>query len=251
MKRIILLSILLIILGCKKSNAQFSDGNSIRTTAKSNENNIVIPINSDTKIIFTDKIQNYWKKPKIIINKDTLSIKGWDDDWGSELDIKISPNKKYIIIDAIITDMPSSENALNTSENYTCRLISIERTMVIDSFQSNCDGEWNSNNQWVSDDEVFFSEQSTLTKYINEKCENSRFSIRIDDNRYEILDKEKIISKGIVKINRTENPNIISLGKIEGAFYKDSIVIQNYGNSKNEYIHFVQCDSKYLTFVRK
>lgn len=87
--------------------------------------------------------------------------------------------------------------------------------------------------------------------YVLKSCKNSRFSISITDGNYKIFDKKKIISKGIVKINRTENPNLISLGKIEGAFYKDSIVIQNYGNSMNEYIHFVQCDSKYLTFVRK
>lgn len=41
-------------------------------------------------------------------------------------------------------------------------------------------------------------------------------------------------------------PNTVS-GQIE----ENSILIQNYGNSMNEYHHFVECDEKYLEFVKQ
>ncbi len=258
MKNIILLCTLICLINCKKSNAQQTDVNKVVNKHINKENQKNVTINENVKLIFTDKVQNYWKKPKLIINKDTLSIKGWDDEWGSELDIKISPNKKYIIVDAIITDMPSSENELNTSENYTCQLISIYKSEILDSFQTACDGEWNDNNEWTSNGEIIFlsnennnSKRLINSTYVAKNCENSRFTIHLENNVYEILDRGKIISKGKINQDKTSNSNIIKLGKIEGSYYKDSIVIQNYGNSINEYNHFVQCDSKYLTFIKK
>lgn len=250
MKRIILLCILLIGLSCKKSNALLSNDSSFRTIAKLNENQKILPINGDTKIIFTDKKGNYWTKPKLIIKNDTLAIKNWDEEWGSELDIRISPNKKYFVIDAIISNSVEDYQN-NVNENYTCRLISVERTMIIDSFQSDCDGEWNSNNQWISDNEILFSAQNMMVKYINKKCENNRFSIRIEDNRYEILDKGKIISKGNIQGDMKKESQKIKLGKIETVFYEDSLVIENYKNSDISKAHFIQCKSKYLTFEKQ
>ena len=40
----------------------------------------------------------------------------------------------------------------------------------------------------------------------------------------------------------------IKFKKIGGEYKNGSIVIQNYGNSMNEYNHFEDCDSKYLKF---
>lgn len=91
--------------------------------------------------------------------------------------------------------------------------------------------------------------------YILKTCENSKFSINIKNMQknivFKICDKTKTISKGIVNIDKTENPITIGLGKIDGMYYGDSIVIQNYGNSMNEYDHFVQCDQKFLTFIKE
>lgn len=38
--------------------------------------------------------------------------------------------------------------------------------------------------------------------------------------------------------------------EIEGQFTKNSIVIQNYGNSMNEYLNFDECDIKYLELLK-
>lgn len=258
MKNIILLCTLFCLINCKKSNAQQTDVDKVVNTHINKENQKNVTINEDVKLIFTDKVQNYWTKPKLIINKDTLSIKGWDDEWGSELDIKISPNKKYIIVDAIITDMPSSKDELNTLENYTCQLISIYKSEVLDSFQTACDGEWNDNNEWTSNGEIIFlSNDNNNSKilinstYEAKNCENSRFSIHLENNVYEILDRGKIISKGKINQDKTNNSNIIKLGKIEGVYYKDSIVIENYKNMDIKKAHFIQCNSRFLTFEKK
>jgi hypothetical protein len=105
--------------------------------------------------------------------------------------------------------------------------------------------------------EIYAPKKATLINenkinglYVLKSCESSRFSIKIDiknsDYNYSIIDKTKIILKGKAIINKTQ----IKLGKIEGVISDNDIVIQNYGNSMNEYNHFTQCDEKYLTFEK-
>ncbi len=91
--------------------------------------------------------------------------------------------------------------------------------------------------------------------YVLKTCENSRFKIKIEKNSggysFLIYDKNKIISKGKVKKQEVEGSTYLSFGKIEGQYENDKIQIQNYGNSINEYIHFTQCEEKYLSFVKQ
>lgn len=89
--------------------------------------------------------------------------------------------------------------------------------------------------------------------YILESCENSRFSLKIgDNNSFRILDKTKTISSGKLSFDKDNKlPLSCSFGKIGALFYGDSIIIQNYGNSMNEYEHFTQCDEKYLIFKKQ
>lgn len=91
--------------------------------------------------------------------------------------------------------------------------------------------------------------------YLLKSCAAGRFSIKLykiqQDYNFSVYDKDKIISKGTLGIDNLEKPMQISLGKIGGAFYGDSIVIQNYGNLMNEFNNFTQCDEKYLSFLKK
>lgn len=255
----LLLLILPILLCCKQQD---------KNTVKTNDNNIttkkLVSKRRDTIILITknlslyfgnyDKMQNLWKNPKLIRNnKDTLYIQNWDENWGSELIIKTSYNKKFMILDAIIKDVVEDDDKTQLYENYTCQLIDVLNSFVIDSFQGNCDGEWNKDNEWVSNNEVMFigNNDKKSSIYVSKDCENSRFSLKIFDNTFQILDKGKTISKGIIEINKSQTSNVISLGKIDGVNYGDSIVIQNYGNSVNQFMHFTQCDKKYLTFIKK
>lgn len=91
--------------------------------------------------------------------------------------------------------------------------------------------------------------------YILQTCENGRFKISINKKGalyiYNILDREKSISKGKIIILKEDNTIYLTFGKIEGILQDDSIHIQNYGNSMNKYKHFTQCGDKYLIFKKK
>ncbi|MDQ6531050.1 hypothetical protein [Flavobacterium sp. LHD-85] len=90
--------------------------------------------------------------------------------------------------------------------------------------------------------------------YVLESCEDSRFKIKIEKKAGEYLfliyDRNKVISKGKVKKQKDDEILYLSFGKIGGMYDTDKIQIQNYGNSMNEFVHFVQCDEKYLTFIK-
>lgn len=90
--------------------------------------------------------------------------------------------------------------------------------------------------------------------YILTSCENSRFKIKIEKKAGEysflIFDRNKIISKGKVGKHTEDDTLYLNFGKIGGLYDTDTIQIQNYGNTMNEYVHFTQCGEKYLTFIK-
>lgn len=96
---------------------------------------------------------------------------------------------------------------------------------------------------------------SLIGAYVLESCENSRFQIIINKKKgeyfYIITDKSKTIAKGKAKITDNQKYTSIMLGLIGGIFSRKDIQIQNYGNEMNQFIHFTQCDEKYLTFVKR
>lgn len=96
--------------------------------------------------------------------------------------------------------------------------------------------------------------QDITGTYILKSCENSRFKIKIEKksgiNSFLIYDKNKIISKGKVKMQNEEGTLYLTFGKIDGLYENNKIQIQNYGNSMNEYVHFTQCEEKYLSFIK-
>lgn len=91
--------------------------------------------------------------------------------------------------------------------------------------------------------------------YILKSCEDSRFKIKIskqgDVYNYTILDKKKSISKGLLKTEKNKSKIYLTLGKIEGFYNKNELNIQNYGNSANENVPFIQCEEKSLSFIKQ
>ena len=89
--------------------------------------------------------------------------------------------------------------------------------------------------------------------YKNEPC-NISIEITKDTNKtkyfYKIVDNNQTKSQGYISSIKSngEGGFYIKFKKIDGMYENDSIVIQNYGNSMNEYNHFEDCDSKYLKF---
>lgn len=89
--------------------------------------------------------------------------------------------------------------------------------------------------------------------YRNEPC-NISIEITKNTNKtkyfYKIVDNNQTKSQGYISSIKSngEGGFYIKFKKIDGMYENDSIVIQNYGNSMNEYNHFEDCDSKYLKF---
>ncbi len=102
---------------------------------------------------------------------------------------------------------------------------------------------------------LVLQENSIEGFYILKTCESSRFKIKIikqeDIYSYTILDNKKSINKGIVKIENNKNKICLTFGKIVGFYNNDELKIQNYGDSMNEYVHFIQCEEKYLSFIKQ
>ncbi|WP_326984689.1 hypothetical protein VUJ46_09220 [Chryseobacterium sp. MYb264] len=99
--------------------------------------------------------------------------------------------------------------------------------------------------------------QALEGKYNAKTCENGRFSIELTDKDgkkvgYKIYDSKKVIASGRAEISKSEKKNEfdISLGAMGGLLKGDTLVIQNYGNSMNEFDHFGQCADKYLNFIK-
>ena len=88
--------------------------------------------------------------------------------------------------------------------------------------------------------------------YKNEPC---NISIEIKNANktkylYKIVDNNQTKSQGHISSIKSngEGGFYIKFKKIGGVYENGSIIIQNYGNSMNEYNHFEDCDSKYLKF---
>ena len=89
--------------------------------------------------------------------------------------------------------------------------------------------------------------------YKNEPC-NISIEIAKNTNKakyfYKIVENNQTKSQGYISSIKSngEGGFYIKFKKIDGVYENGSIVIQNYGNSMNEYNHFEDCDSKYLKF---
>ena len=89
--------------------------------------------------------------------------------------------------------------------------------------------------------------------YKNEPC-NISIEIAKNTNKakyfYKIVENNQTKSQGYISSIKSngEGGFYIKFKKIGGVYENGSIVIQNYGNSMNEYNHFEDCDSKYLKF---
>ncbi len=93
-------------------------------------------------------------------------------------------------------------------------------------------------------------------KFTAKTCEDGRFSIMLESkgNRigYKIFDKKKVFASGKANIYKTDKSNEfnLSIGAMGGILKGDTLTIQNYGNSMNQFDHFGQCADKYLNFVK-
>lgn len=112
------------------------------------------------KLVFSqfNKEFNLWYSPKLIVDGDTILITGLDNENGAELSINKSPNSNYFVIDNIIKGYIENSNGEKIlHENFMCVIVNVKEAKVEQSLQSECDGAWNEQNEWVSAGNVVFA----------------------------------------------------------------------------------------------
>ncbi|MCL2290798.1 MAG: hypothetical protein FWC34_08900 [Bacteroidetes bacterium] len=145
-----------------------------------NENNSVCQQDTLIKLSEThgilylryDKEMELWYEPHIVYfsKNDTLKIQDFFIENGSDLYVNVSPNKKYAVIDNIAKGYVEGVEEKILHEIYFCVIIDIENAKVIETMQSDCSGEWDKDNNWVSGDKIIFSSTGTIqneTQYLH------------------------------------------------------------------------------------
>ena len=83
-------------------------------------------------------------------------------------------------------------------------------------------------------------------KYLSdsETCKISLFLNK--KGNYELKVNDKYKDSGHIHISKEENNLYINFGIISSLYTEDFIVFQNSGNAMNPYIHFEECDEKFI-----
>ena len=104
-----------------------------------------------------DREFEMYQKPILKKGKNILKINGYDDSNFSDGNvISISPNNKFIVLDYISKGYVEHNNEKELYENYFCVIIDLIKHKVVAQLQSDCGGEWNNNNQFVSNGKIVF-----------------------------------------------------------------------------------------------
>lgn len=84
----------------------------------------------------------------------------------------------------------------------------------------------------------------------NKIC-NESIKIELKKDSFFIYEGVNLKGKGIYKLIEDNSNTYLQMNSIEGLYKRDSIIIQNYGNSMNEFVLFSECDAKYLYFIKQ
>jgi len=135
--------------------------NTFSETVDSFTDSIKVIHYEEFQLVFTqfNKEFRLWYSPKLVVNTDTLLIEGLANENGSELSISKSPNGNFFVMDNIIKGYVEDGNGEKIlHENFTCIIVNVKEAKVIQNLQSECDGSWNNQNEWVSADNIVFAE---------------------------------------------------------------------------------------------
>lgn len=82
--------------------------------------------------------------------------------------------------------------------------------------------------------------------------DSKRFRITIkkngEQNVFEIFDKNKKISSGIVKVQKVKEKDLIFLNDIEAEYKSCGLIVKNIQDGSGKQLHFTQYKNEYLTF---
>ncbi|WP_118975044.1 hypothetical protein [Taibaiella koreensis] len=120
----------------------------------------VLPLKKGYTLVFLakDKSSALYRQPRIKAGNTVKKIDGFDDGNFSSKRIKLSPDGNYVTVENIIRGyVQQSETDSVFHENYGCAIVDLKKAKVVHYLQSDCDGAWNKQNEWISDDKVIFS----------------------------------------------------------------------------------------------
>ncbi|BAP30464.1 uncharacterized protein CHSO_1427 [Chryseobacterium sp. StRB126] len=118
----------------------------------------LIPISKSYKLGFKtyNKEFEMYQNPFILNGNKTYKIKGYGMNYSDGGILGISPNSRYIVLDHISKGYVEDGVNKQLYENYLCVIVDVYKKEVIMNMQSDCSGEWNNNNQWISSGKVIF-----------------------------------------------------------------------------------------------
>lgn len=119
-----------------------------------------IDITGNTSLIFKQQDTEFdmYYEPFLLINNKEFPIDGFDNINRSSGEIlSLSPDGKHFIMDYISIGYVDKEGEKTLHENYFCAVIDIQNKRLLEQMQSDCDGEWNAQNQWISGGKVIFT----------------------------------------------------------------------------------------------
>ncbi len=116
-----------------------------------------VDISGDVQLAFVkyDSISELYYEPFLIVNQINFRIKGFDNKNRSRGEIlALSPNGKYFIMDYLSMTYVDEKGDKVEKEAVFCIVIDIQNKNIIHQMKSDCEGEWNSENQWISNGKV-------------------------------------------------------------------------------------------------
>ena len=100
---------------------------------------------------------NLFSNPRIVHKNEIMEIEDFDENNFTGKQIKIAMNKKYLVMDYITKGYVYTEKDSILHENYSCIILDIKKAKIVMQLQSDCSGEWNENNDFISDDKIIFT----------------------------------------------------------------------------------------------
>ena len=119
-----------------------------------------LQITSNKQLAFAQKdtLTNLYQSPYIIINDKPHAIQGFHSDYRSYAEsVALSPSNRYLIMDYIGVDEVDKRVGEDARKTYSCVVIDLFQKRIIREIMDDCDGEWNTQEQWVSNGKIILS----------------------------------------------------------------------------------------------
>jgi hypothetical protein len=148
-----LLVSLIFFAACKKPSEKIEKITMKAVGQPKNEFVKKIILSGNTTLAFAkkDTIFDLYYEPFFIVNNKHYSLEGFNNKNRSNGDILgVSPNGNYFVMDYLTVDYVNRNGENILHENYFCVVIDIQSKQILHQMQSDCGGEWNRKNQWIS-----------------------------------------------------------------------------------------------------